>query len=50
MARPGDVVLLAGIGHVVGIMTAEGRKPWNETEVARQTLNRMGYKLSSSSS
>lgn len=43
LARPGDVVLLAGMGHVDRIMTAEGKKPWNETEMARKTLNDMGY-------
>ena len=43
MARPGDIVLLAGMGHVDRMMTAEGKKPWNETEMARQTLNAMGY-------
>ncbi len=44
MARPGDIVLLAGMGHVDRIMTAEGRKPWNETEVARHQLAKMGYR------
>ncbi|MGI8928027.1 MAG: UDP-N-acetylmuramoyl-L-alanyl-D-glutamate--2,6-diaminopimelate ligase [Candidatus Limnocylindrales bacterium] len=44
MARSGDIVLLAGMGHVDRIMTAEGKKPWNETEMARQTLNAMGYR------
>ena len=43
LARPGDIVLLAGMGHVDRIMTAEGRMPWNEAEVARQLLIAMGY-------
>jgi UDP-N-acetylmuramoyl-L-alanyl-D-glutamate--2,6-diaminopimelate ligase len=43
MARPVDIVLLAGMGHVDRIMTAQGRKPWNESEIARQTLRDMGY-------
>lgn len=43
LARPGDIVLLAGMGHVDRIMTAEGRKPWNEAEVARDTLHALGY-------
>jgi len=43
LARPGDVVLLAGMGHVDRIMTAAGRVPWNEAEVARQALAEMGY-------
>ncbi|MEO6349524.1 MAG: UDP-N-acetylmuramoyl-L-alanyl-D-glutamate--2,6-diaminopimelate ligase [Candidatus Limnocylindrales bacterium] len=42
-ARPGDIVLLAGMGHVDRIMTAEGRKPWNEAEEARKQLNAIGY-------
>ena len=46
MARPTDIVLLAGMGHVDRIMTAEGRMPWNETEIARETLNAMGYSKS----
>jgi UDP-N-acetylmuramoyl-L-alanyl-D-glutamate--2,6-diaminopimelate ligase len=44
LARPGDVVLLAGMGHVDRIMTAAGRMPWNEAEIARQTLADMGYR------
>ena len=44
MARPADIVLLAGMGHVDRIMTAEGRMPWNEAEIARETLNAMGYR------
>ena len=44
MARPADIVLLAGMGHVDRIMTAEGRQPWNEAEIARETLNAMGYR------
>ena len=44
MARPADIVLLAGMGHVDRIMTAEGRMPWNEAEIARETLNSMGYR------
>jgi UDP-N-acetylmuramoyl-L-alanyl-D-glutamate--2,6-diaminopimelate ligase len=43
MARPADIVLLAGMGHVDRIMTAEGRIPYSEEQVARQTLNDMGY-------
>ena len=43
MARPADIVLLAGMGHVDRIMTAQGRVPYSEEEVARQTLRAMGY-------
>ena len=42
MARPGDIVLLAGMGHVDRIMTAEGRIPYSEEQVARETLPRDG--------
>jgi len=44
MARPTDIVLLAGMGHVDRIMTAEGRIPYSEEQVARETLNAMGYR------
>ena len=44
LARPGDMVLLAGMGHVDRIMTAAGRVPWNEAEIARQTLRDLGYR------
>ncbi len=44
MARPKDIVLLAGMGHVDRIMTAEGRIPYSEEQVARETLHAMGYR------
>ncbi len=44
LARPGDVVLLAGMGHVDRIMTAAGRVPWNEAQIARDTLADMGFR------
>lgn len=44
MARPSDIVLLAGMGHVDRIMTAAGRIPYSEAEVARQQLREMGYR------
>ena len=44
MARPTDIVLLAGMGHVDRIMTAEGRIPYSEEQVARDTLHAMGYR------
>jgi len=43
LARPGDVVLLAGMGHVDRIMTAAGRVPWNEAQIAADILRDMGY-------
>jgi UDP-N-acetylmuramoyl-L-alanyl-D-glutamate--2,6-diaminopimelate ligase len=44
LARPADIVLLAGMGHVDRIMTAQGRIPYSEEQVARDTLHAMGYK------
>jgi UDP-N-acetylmuramoyl-L-alanyl-D-glutamate--2,6-diaminopimelate ligase len=44
MARPADIVLLAGMGHVDRIMTAEGRIPYSEEQVARDTLRAMGFR------
>lgn len=43
LARPGDVVLLAGMGHVNRIVTAVGPLPWDEAAVARETLAELGY-------
>jgi UDP-N-acetylmuramoyl-L-alanyl-D-glutamate--2,6-diaminopimelate ligase len=44
MARPADIVLLAGMGHVDRIMTAQGRVPYSEEQTARDTLRAMGYR------
>ena len=44
MARPGDIVLLAGKGHEPTIALAGGPQPWNEAAVARGALNEMGYR------
>src|SRR5437588_66487 len=43
LARPGDVVLLAGKGHERTMVTAKGREPWDEVGEAeaaiREVLN-----------
>jgi UDP-N-acetylmuramoyl-L-alanyl-D-glutamate--2,6-diaminopimelate ligase len=42
-ARPEDTVLLLGKGHEESILYAEGKVPWNEAEVAREELARLGF-------
>jgi UDP-N-acetylmuramoyl-L-alanyl-D-glutamate--2,6-diaminopimelate ligase len=42
-ARPQDTVLLLGKGHEESILYAGGKIPWNEAEVAREELARMGF-------
>jgi UDP-N-acetylmuramoyl-L-alanyl-D-glutamate--2,6-diaminopimelate ligase len=42
LARPGDVVLLAGKGHERTIETAEGALPWDEAAAAREALRLHG--------
>ena len=43
-ARPGDIVLLAGKGHEKQQITREGTFPFDDVEVARETLNSLGYR------
>jgi UDP-N-acetylmuramoyl-L-alanyl-D-glutamate--2,6-diaminopimelate ligase len=43
MARPGDVLLLAGKGHEESIIYGTESRWWNEAEVARQELLAAGY-------
>jgi UDP-N-acetylmuramoyl-L-alanyl-D-glutamate--2,6-diaminopimelate ligase len=43
MARPGDVVLLAGKGHEKTIEMADGDLPWDEAAVARAALAELGH-------
>lgn len=43
MARPGDVVLLAGKGHEQSIITAMGAVPWNERAQAIRALEGLGF-------
>jgi UDP-N-acetylmuramoyl-L-alanyl-D-glutamate--2,6-diaminopimelate ligase len=42
-ARPNDVVLLAGKGHEVSMMRANGPEPWSDREVAEEVLAEMGF-------
>src|SRR3984957_6775155 len=42
-ARPGDIVLLAGKGHEKVQVTREGAAPFDDLEVAREALRKMGY-------
>jgi len=43
LARPGDVVLLAGKGHEPTILYADHAIPWDEAAVARGMLAAMGF-------
>jgi UDP-N-acetylmuramoyl-L-alanyl-D-glutamate--2,6-diaminopimelate ligase len=44
LARPGDIVLLAGKGHEHTLARAGGPIPWDEGAVARAALNALGYR------
>ncbi len=41
LARPGDVVVLAGKGHETGIIGPHGTEPWDERAVAEEELDRL---------
>ncbi|HVV66465.1 MAG TPA: UDP-N-acetylmuramoyl-L-alanyl-D-glutamate--2,6-diaminopimelate ligase [Candidatus Saccharimonadales bacterium] len=41
-AKKGDTVLLLGKGHEKTIEDAEGEHPWNEIDVAHETLRKIG--------
>lgn len=43
MAQAGDTVLLAGKGHEQSIIIGTEKLPWDDREVARDTLRAMGY-------
>jgi UDP-N-acetylmuramoyl-L-alanyl-D-glutamate--2,6-diaminopimelate ligase len=43
MARPGDVILLAGKGHEKNIIYGTEWRWWDEKEVARRALREAGY-------
>jgi len=43
LARPGDIVLLAGKGHESTLATAAGPIPWDEAGIARAALAELGY-------
>jgi UDP-N-acetylmuramoyl-L-alanyl-D-glutamate--2,6-diaminopimelate ligase len=42
-ARPGDIVLIAGKGHEKTQITREGSFTFDDVQVARETLQQMGY-------
>jgi UDP-N-acetylmuramoyl-L-alanyl-D-glutamate--2,6-diaminopimelate ligase len=42
-ARPGDIVLLAGKGHEKVQVTREGSHPFDDVEVARESLKACGF-------
>jgi UDP-N-acetylmuramoyl-L-alanyl-D-glutamate--2,6-diaminopimelate ligase len=44
LARPEDIVLLAGKGHEPTIALRDGPVPWNEADVARDALSELGYR------
>ena len=41
MARPGDIVLLAGKGHERSMITAAGREPWDERAIAEEAIREL---------
>ena len=42
-ADPGDVVLLAGHGHLDHLVVGAQKLPWNDAEVAAEELRALGY-------
>jgi UDP-N-acetylmuramoyl-L-alanyl-D-glutamate--2,6-diaminopimelate ligase len=48
-ARPGDIVLLAGKGHEKVQVTREGSHPFDDVEVAAETLKATGFECKASS-
>ncbi len=44
LARPGDVVLLAGKGHERSIIWGDRKHPWDEITAARTSLSKAGWK------
>ena len=43
LAKPGDVVLLAGKGHERSMITAGGKEPWDERAEAEAALAELGF-------
>lgn len=50
LARPGDIVLLAGKGHESTLATAAGPIAWDEAAIARAALAELGYSEESADS
>jgi UDP-N-acetylmuramoyl-L-alanyl-D-glutamate--2,6-diaminopimelate ligase len=44
LARPADIVLLAGKGHEHSLALGRGPVPWDESAVAREALHDLGYR------
>lgn len=44
LARPEDIVLLAGKGHEATLATKDGPIPWDEPALALETLRELGYR------
>ena len=42
-AEPGDVVLMAGHGHLNTLVIGERKLPWNDADVAAEELRALGY-------
>jgi UDP-N-acetylmuramoyl-L-alanyl-D-glutamate--2,6-diaminopimelate ligase len=42
-ATPGDIVLLAGKGHEKVQITKDGTVPFDDVDVARESLKALGY-------
>ena len=49
-ARPGDIILLAGKGHEKVQVTREGEHPFDDVEVARETLKANGFECAAAES
>jgi len=43
LAQPGDTVLLAGKGHEQSIILGRAKLPWDDRQVAREELAKLGY-------
>lgn len=48
-AAPGDVLVLAGKGHEQSMIYGAEKRPWNESAVARELLQELGYTARSTS-
>jgi UDP-N-acetylmuramoyl-L-alanyl-D-glutamate--2,6-diaminopimelate ligase len=43
-SRPGDIVLIAGKGHETYQITREGTFPFDDVQIAKEALAKLGYK------